>query len=82
MIMLHKNVLIRPDEKVEKVEGGISIPASADSLTYGRVVEVGPEVTEVTCGDNVLLPKGELMKVDYKGAKYIVIPVEGIVAIV
>jgi co-chaperonin GroES (HSP10) len=82
MQVLNKNVLVVPtvDETVQ--EGGIFIPQTAVSLTYGVVANVGPEVEDVTEGDKVLLPKGELMEVDYKGTKYIIIPEDAIVAIV
>ena len=71
--LLMNRVLVKKVEPITKTKGGILIPEkSAEQLSYGTVVEVGPGSIEadgkikpwtVKVGDTVLLPEYGGMKI-------------------
>lgn len=77
---LGKNVAVALIEEKQKMEGNFYIPEIASGVKKGVVKFVGPKVSDVIEGETVVLPKGDLMEVNYKDNKYIIIHEEHIVA--
>lgn len=80
---MHKKVLIAQNKNVAKSESGIILD-SADSVREshtGTVLAIGPEVTEVKVGNEVLCdwPKAQIVIVD--GSQRVMIDEENIVAV-
>jgi chaperonin GroES len=73
-------VLILPDEKLQKTEGGILIPETAQQFpARGHVICVGSEVTGKKIperGNYVLFQKGSGTITNILGNEYILIPAE------
>jgi chaperonin GroES len=80
---LKKNVLVAEQKRENATASGIVIEGVAglgDSKT-GKVIAVGPEVTEVKVGDTVLLMWNKASVVTIDGAQRVIIKEEDIVAV-
>lgn len=83
IIPLHKNVLITEVKRENKTYGGIIVESDklGESRT-GLVIDVGPEVSEVTPGDEVLVNWVHGQIVIVGGKQHVLIDAEFITAII
>jgi len=80
---LGNKVLVVQVKKEIQDTGAVALPDSyTDKLRYATVVDVGSKVEEVTNKDTILLPKGDLIEIPYKGTTYNILTEDEIVAIV
>jgi chaperonin GroES len=83
VIPLKKNVLVAERKRENTTASGIVIESAAglgESKT-GKVMAVGPEVTEVKVGDVILLMWNKASMVTVDGAQRVMIKEEDIVAV-
>ena len=75
-------VAIELKDLEEKKVGGIIVMAKSDDETpTGKVLEVGPKVTDITQGDTVLYVKGSGQEINVHGKKVLVIRETEILAV-
>lgn len=80
---LGKRVLVKRLEEEKTTSSGIIIPDNAkEKPSKGEVVAVSSEVTELTCGNNVVFGKYAGNEVSLEGEKYLVIDVDDIFGII
>ena len=71
---IHDNVIVQPDPTVERI-GNIHIPECAqETPEMGRVISVGPEVSDLKAGNWVAYPKGhdDIRHVEHDGRAHVV----------
>lgn len=80
---LNKNVLIAQVDRETETESGIILQGSsgATSTATGKVLAVGPDVTEVKVGDEVYLTWQKAKPVTVDGAQRVMVQEEDIVAV-
>jgi co-chaperonin GroES (HSP10) len=67
-------VLIKSIELEPSGEADILLPDIAKpKIRYGEIIDVGPDVTNVTQGETIILPKGELIEIPLDGQIYIIL---------
>ena len=69
---LNTEVIIKPDPKKEKTEGGMIIVdgAKTDNLQWATVMRVSKKVLTMKEGDRVLFPEGTGVLQEINGTKY------------
>ena len=76
--VLGDRVLVAPpDDSERRSRGGIVIPATARSIDrkgiWGQTIGVGPNVRQVTTGDEVLYLPEDAIEVDVQGEPYLIV---------
>jgi chaperonin GroES len=79
---LHNYIVVEPDEAKEVSKGGILIPEqSLDKPQRGTVLDVGPDVDSVTCGDYILYAKGVGMEFEENSLNFLLMKEEDLLGI-
>ena len=83
IIPLNKRILVEPIQEEHKSKSGILIAETAEKPlpSKGKVVAIGPEVTEVEEGSVVLFDKYSPNEFDFEGKKYFIIHEEDVKAL-
>ncbi len=76
--VLGDRVLVAPpDDSERRSRGGIVIPATARSVDrkgiWGQTIGTGPNVRQVTTGDEVLYLPEDAIEVDIQGEPYLIV---------
>lgn len=80
---LRSNVIIRRELANEVTESGLFIPEKhREKLQEGTVVEVGPDVLEVSKGDHVMFGKYLGTEVDIDGETLVILEEDDIYLVV
>ena len=80
---LLNRVLIKFKEDRTEEQSGILLPDIAQpKIRYGTVIDTGEDVTCVTEGDCVIIPKGELIEIPVENELYTIIFDHEIVGVV
>jgi len=76
------NVIVRIEHKDKTTESGLVIPQGAVPLPdIAEVISVGPDVTGINVGDNIVFKHALAYAVEIEGEKYVNVPTEGVLAI-
>lgn len=60
---LHDNIVIILDEKVSKTQGGIFLASNNEKQPQsGKVIAVGPKVSDIKIGDHIGFETGQFRK--------------------
>ncbi|NMA04787.1 MAG: co-chaperone GroES [Acholeplasmataceae bacterium] len=80
---LKNNVILEIKKEETKTESGIILTTESKTKSqFGCVLEVGPEVTSLSKGDEVVYKNYSGTTVEIKGVEYMIIKEEDILAIV
>lgn len=76
--VLGDRVLVAPPDDAERrTKGGILIPATARSVDrkgiWGETLGVGPNVRQITTGDEILYLPEDAIEVDVQGESYLIV---------
>jgi chaperonin GroES len=78
IVVLGDRVLVAPPADAERrTRGGIVIPATARSVDrkgiWGQTIGVGPNVRQISPGDEVLYLPEDAIEVDVQGEPYLIV---------
>jgi chaperonin GroES len=92
LVMKHDKVLVKPIDESEQLYGSIIVPdLGKEKPQIGEVIAVGPGRTSefgsfvaisVEVGDKVLVPKIGVIRIDFEGDEYYILPDREILGVI